>query len=59
MTYEAIATLSQVVSLLMFVAIFLVVVGYALWPGNKPRFEVAQRRALDLQQGCSADGGQE
>ena len=57
MTYEAIATLSQVVSLLMFVAIFLVVVVYALWPGNKPRFEAAQRRALDLRQGCSADGG--
>ena len=57
MTYEAIATLSQVVSLLMFVAIFLVVVVYALWPGNKPRLEAAQRRALDLQQGCSADGG--
>ena len=57
MTYEAIATLSQVVSLLMFVAIFLVVVVYALWPGNKPRFEAAQRRALDLQQECSADGG--
>jgi len=58
-TYEAIATLSQVLSLLMFVATFLVVVVYALWPANKPRFEEAQRRALDLQQGCSADGGRE
>ena len=59
MTYETIATLSQVASLLMFIATFLVVVVYALWPGNKPRFEEAQRRALDLQQGCSADGGRE
>jgi len=59
MTYEAIATLSQALSLLMFVATFLVVVVYALWPANKPRFEEAQRRALDLQQGCSADGGRE
>ena len=50
MTYEAIATLSQVVSLLMFIAMFLAVIVYALWPGNKPRFEAAQRRALDLQQ---------
>jgi cytochrome c oxidase cbb3-type subunit IV len=57
MTYETIATLSQVVSLLMFVATFLIVVVYALWPGNKPRFEEAQRRALDLQQACSVDGG--
>ena len=59
MTYETIATLSQVASLLMFIATFLVVVVYALLPGNKPRFEEAQRRALDLQQGCSADGGRE
>jgi len=57
MTYETVATLSQVVSLLMFVAMFLAVVVYALWPGNKPRFEEAQRRALDLQQGCSLDRG--
>jgi cytochrome c oxidase cbb3-type subunit 4 len=56
MTYEAIATFSQVVSLLMFVAMFLAVVVYALWPGNKPRLEEAQRRALDLQQ-RSADRG--
>jgi cytochrome c oxidase cbb3-type subunit 4 len=57
MTYETIATLSQVASLLMFLATFLGVVVYALWPGNKPRFEEAQRRALDLQQGGSADRG--
>ena len=57
MTYEAIATLSQVVSLLMFVAMFLAVVVYALWPSNKSRFEAAQRRALDLNAGSSAEGG--
>jgi len=57
MTYEAIATLSQVASLLMFVATFLAVVVYALWPSNKPRFEEAQRRALDLQNGSAADRG--
>ena len=57
MTYEAVATLSQVVSLLMFVATFLAVVVYALWPANKPRFEEAQRRALDLPKRCSADRG--
>ena len=27
------------------------VVAYALWPSNKPRFEEAQRRALDLKPG--------
>ena len=48
MTYDTIAKVSQVTSLLMFVAIFLAVVAYAFWPRNKPRLEAAQRRALDL-----------
>jgi cbb3-type cytochrome oxidase subunit 3 len=48
MTYETIATLSQVTSLLLFIVMFLAVVAYALWPKNGPRFERAQRRALDL-----------
>ena len=57
MTYETIATLSQVTSLLMFVAMFLAVLAYALWPKNGQRFETAQRRALDLDQKPSTDRG--
>jgi cytochrome c oxidase cbb3-type subunit 4 len=48
MTYDVIATWSQVTSLLMFVAMFLAVVAYALWPRNRERLEAAHRRALDL-----------
>jgi cytochrome c oxidase cbb3-type subunit IV len=48
MTYDTIATISQVTSLLMFVAMFAAVLAYALWPRNGPRFENVQRRALDL-----------
>lgn len=48
MTYETVATISQITSLLMFIAMFAAVVAYALWPRNGPRFEAAQRRALDL-----------
>jgi cbb3-type cytochrome oxidase subunit 3 len=48
MTYDTVAAFSQVASLLMFVAMFIAVVAYALWPRNGPRFEAAQRRALDL-----------
>jgi len=47
-TYDTIATISQVTSLLMFIAMFAGVLAYALWPKNGPRFEDAQRRALDL-----------
>lgn len=57
MTYETIATLSQVTSLLMFVGMFAVVLAYALWPKNGPRFERAQRRALDLDGKASTDRG--
>jgi cytochrome c oxidase cbb3-type subunit 4 len=48
MTYETVAQFSQVTSLLMFIGIFAGVLAYALWPSNGPRFEAAQRKALDL-----------
>ncbi len=48
MTYQVIATYSQVTSLLMFIAMFLGVLAYALWPSNGNRFEKLQRQALDL-----------
>ncbi len=48
LSYDTIATISQVTSLLMFVAMFAGVLAYALWPHNGPRFEAAQISALDL-----------
>jgi cytochrome c oxidase cbb3-type subunit 4 len=57
MTYDTVATFSQVVSLLMFVGLFAGVVVYALWPANGPRFEAAQRRALDLDDNQKAKRG--
>lgn len=48
MSYQVIATYSQVTSLLMFIAMFLGVLAYALWPSNGSRFEKLQRQALDL-----------
>ena len=48
MTYDTVATFSQVTSLLLFIGMFVVVLAYALWPKNGSRFERAQRRALDL-----------
>ena len=56
MSYETVATFSQVISLLLFIAMFLAVVAYALWPRNRKRFEEAQRRALDLDRKQSSDG---
>jgi len=48
MTYETVATISQVTSLLLFIAMFALVLVYALWPSNGPKFDAAQKRALDL-----------
>jgi len=48
MSYDIVATISQVTSLLMFVAMFAAVVTYAVWPSNGRKLEQAQRRALDL-----------
>jgi cbb3-type cytochrome oxidase subunit 3 len=48
MHYDYVAYLSQVSSLLIFVSLFIAILGYAFWPGNIRKFERAQRRALDL-----------
>ncbi len=47
MTYDVIATYSQVTSLLMFVAMFLGVLVYALWPSNRQTFNKAAHMPLD------------
>lgn len=57
MTYETIASISQVTSLLMFVVMFAAVVTYAFWPDNGPRFDAAQRSALELDQVTKLRGG--
>lgn len=58
MSYDVVATFSQVTSLLMFMALFLGVLAYAFWPANKKRFDDAQKRALDLSDESEAKRGQ-
>ena len=57
MTYETVASFSQAISLLLFMAMFVAVLAYALWPKNRARFEAAQRRALDLDRKSPSDRG--
>ena len=47
MTYEQVAGITQVAALLFFIALFIGVVVYAFWPGNKKRFEEAARLPLE------------
>ena len=39
MSYDSVATITQVGALLFFIALFIGVLVYAFWPGNKKRFE--------------------
>lgn len=48
MTYNTVATFTQVTSMLMFISLFFAVIAYAFWPGNKERFDKAQAKALEL-----------
>jgi cytochrome c oxidase cbb3-type subunit IV len=59
MTYDTVATISQVTSLLMFIAMFVAVVAYAVWPRNRIKFEQAQRRALDIDGNSPKSGGRQ
>ena len=47
MTYEQVASITQVAALSLFVALFIGVLIYAFWPGNKKRFEQAARLPLE------------
>ncbi len=47
MTYEQVASISQVVALLFFIALFVGVLIYAFWPGNKKSFEEAAKLPLE------------
>lgn len=47
MSYDAIAQFAQTWGLFYFMALFAGVVAYALWPGNKKRFDKAARMPLD------------
>jgi cytochrome c oxidase cbb3-type subunit 4 len=47
MTYDQVATVTQVAALLFFIALFVGVVIYAFWPGNKKRFEEDAKTPLN------------
>lgn len=48
MTYDTVATFSQVSSMLLFIALFLGILVYVLLPSTGKKLERAQRQALDL-----------
>ncbi|CAN1724523.1 cytochrome c oxidase cbb3-type subunit IV [Hyphomicrobium sp. 1Nfss2.1] len=47
MTYHAATVLSQTIALVLFVSLFLAIVAYAFWPGNKKKFDQAAQVPLE------------
>lgn len=45
-TYQFLANVAQSVGVIYFMAIFLAVVAYALWPSNAAKFDEAARMPL-------------
>jgi cytochrome c oxidase cbb3-type subunit IV len=47
MTYETMRILAGTTGLLLFIAMFVLVLFYVFWPGNKGEFEHARRLPLE------------
>lgn len=47
MTYEAIRSWAGTAGLLLFIGMFILVLAYVFWPGNKDDFERARRLPLE------------
>ncbi len=47
MDYDTLVSITQIAGLILFIGLFVGVLIYALWPGNKKRFERASKVPLD------------
>ena len=47
MTYESATTFSQIAALVIFIALFLGVILYVFWPGNKKKFDETANLPLE------------
>lgn len=57
MTYESVTSLSQIVALLFFVALFVAVLVYVFWPGNRKKFNEAAQLPLEGKDDAPEEGG--
>lgn len=56
MTYHAATVLSQTVALVLFISLFLGIVAYVFWPGNKKKFDEAAQVPLENNDEPEGDG---
>lgn len=58
MAYEDVKTYAAMAGLLIFIALFIGVLVYAFWPGNKARFEQARSIPLEKDPDDNAPRGE-
>jgi cytochrome c oxidase cbb3-type subunit 4 len=56
MTHHALTQFSQIAALIFFFALFIGVLVYVFWPGNKKKFDEAAKLPLEDQEGDKPDG---
>jgi len=56
MTYHAATVLSQTVALVLFISLFLGIIAYVFWPGNKKKFDEAAQVPLENNDEPEGDG---
>ena len=47
MSYQAATVLSQTIALVLFISLFVGIIAYVFWPGNKKKFDEAAEIPLD------------
>lgn len=47
MTYEQVSHFAQTWGMIYMLVLFVILIGYALWPRNKDKFDRAARQPLD------------
>jgi cytochrome c oxidase cbb3-type subunit 4 len=56
MSHQTAVELSQIVALILFIALFAAVLVYVFWPGNKKKFDEAAQLPLDDEANDKPDG---
>jgi len=56
MTHHAVTQISQIAALIFFFALFIGVIVYVFWPGNKKKFDDASKLPLEDEKNDKPDG---
>ncbi len=56
MDYETMVTITQTMALVFFVALFVGVIAFAFWPGNKGKFDRAARVPMETTEPADETG---